>query len=338
MPLDDIKAQINKNAAQRLKKDADKAPQHTIYLGDRTVQRLGEEPIKNAVILPNKALSIGEPLLPLASGDVLRRYDSVNRGAYLGSAYRKALEADGITGAKLSMNGDNAMPDEPLSPQLNGGGDNGSFPPISPPPFGCAPPDKKCFWSTASIAPNGFQGYGDVVASTGERLFLYCAIGTTPPSDLGCEFLRPNKWSCSGGVCSLDANGIYNSQAECEAALIPPPYLGGQCSTDYKLQIGVTYTTGGILGYYTNSGSSPTELTTAQVLADGIPFGGAITSIELLRTTPASEVYRLWVNGIASAIIAGNDGGNLVTGFVLITLIRADGGADNCGNLPSTCP
>ena len=28
------------------------------------------------------------------------------------------------------------------------------------------------------------------------------------------------KWSCSGGVCSPDANGPYNSQAECQAALV----------------------------------------------------------------------------------------------------------------------
>jgi hypothetical protein len=325
MPLDDIKAQINKNTVQRLKKDADKAPQHTIYLGDRTVQRLGEEPIENAVILPNKALSIGEPLLPLASGDVLRRYDSANRGAYLGSAYRKALEADGITGAKLSMNGDNAMPDQPLSPQQNGGSGNGSFPPISPPPFGCAPPDKKCFWSTASTAPNGFQGYGDVVTSTGDRLFLYCAIGTTPPPDFGCDFL--SKWSCFGGVCSRSPNGIYNSQAECEAALIPPNFTGGQC-------VGTSYIA--TVNYYRFLIAAQFPPFTGNFSQDVSLTGKIISFVAIFNAIDGIRILITHNNGLSTTSVG--DASFIEGSYIEITSISITGTPDNCGNAPSTCP
>jgi hypothetical protein len=302
MPLDDIKAQINKNTVQRLKKDADKAPQHTIYLGDRTVQRLGEEPIENAVILPNKALSIGEPLLPLASGDVLRRYDSANRGAYLGSAYRKALEADGVTGAKLSMNGDNAMPDEPLSPQQNGGGGNGSFPPISPPPFGCAPPDKKCFWTTASTPPNGFQGYGDVVTSTGDRLFLYCAIGTTPPSDLGCSFLTLRAFKIQQSVTAATSDfgsgtlgercaivGSFSSVTYQGFSYFTPPSsypdnvynpsLGGSCATSSQSKPYPASGTWALAQYLTPQGRFA-------ILLFGVPSGPLSISVTSPIITP----------------------------------------------------
>lgn len=46
-----------------------------------------------------------------------------------------------------------------------------------------------------------------------------CPFDETKPERPACPPKPILKWSCSGGVCSPDANGIYNSQAECEAAL-----------------------------------------------------------------------------------------------------------------------
>jgi hypothetical protein len=49
-----------------------------------------------------------------------------------------------------------------------------------------------------------------------------CPFDETKPPRPECPPKSPepvDKWACSGGICSLDANGTYNSQSECEAAL-----------------------------------------------------------------------------------------------------------------------
>jgi hypothetical protein len=174
--------------------------------------------------LNNQAIAIGDPVLPLAKGNVLRRVDNTNGGALLGTAYRNAVENDVDANGNrrtliLSRNG-GKEPSDPLNPNpVNPNPVNPSTHPIFPPPFGCTPPPSKCFWTTNPMPPDGFQNYGSAVVNENALpLYLHCIIGTSVPKNLNCSFLDPQKWSCFAGVCSPDPNGIYNSQAQCEAA------------------------------------------------------------------------------------------------------------------------
>ena len=231
--MDELRSLLSTNQSDRLKRekaaldriDDPRLPRHTVYKGDRKIQQLGQDTIENGVIINNQSLEIGEVMLPLAKGNVLRRVDKTNGGALLGTAYRDALENDfdangNRNSTALSRNGGNESSD-PISP--NGGGGGGGSGRV-PPPFGCVPPPPQCFWSTSPTAPQGFQSYGDaVVNENAVPVYLYCVAGSSVPANLGCDFLDPpviTTYSCSGGVCSPDPNGIYNSQAECEAALI----------------------------------------------------------------------------------------------------------------------
>lgn len=221
--IDLLKSLLSTNQIDRLAKekaaqdriDDPKLPRHTVYQGDRKIQQLGQDTIENGVIINNQSLAIGDVMLPLAKGNVLRRVDNTNGGALLGTAYRDALENDfdangNRRSAPLSRNGGNE-PSDPNNP-------NKPRKPSDrvPPPFGCVPPPSQCFWSSNPIAPDGFQNHGDaVVNENAQPTYLHCKAGSAVPKHLNCSFL--DKWSCSGGVCSPDANGIYNSQAECEA-------------------------------------------------------------------------------------------------------------------------
>ena len=222
-----LKAQIRANASRRIRDAADEISRpkilHTQYLGDRTVQQLGQEPVENAVILNNAANTIGDALMPLAKGSPLQRFDSFNQDDGVGTAKRSLLDND------ANRNGSNFVTlrtgeQEPANDPLKGtprGRD--PLPKDYPPPFGCVPlyPAKQCIWIPQSTSPSGYQSHGSaVINQDGLELFLHCQDGVVPPPDLGCTFL--GKWKCSGGVCSPDATGTYNSQAECEAARIPP--------------------------------------------------------------------------------------------------------------------
>ena len=223
--IDLLKSLLSSNQIDRLAKekaaqdriDDPRLPRHTVYKGDRKIQQLGQDTIENGLIINNQSVAIGDVMLPLAKGNVLRRVDNTNGGALLGTAYRDALENDfdangNRRSAPLSRNGGNE-PSDPNNP-------NKPRKPSDrvPPPFGCVPPPSQCFWSSNPIAPDGFQNHGDaVVNENAQPTYLHCKAGASVPANLGCDFLN-QKWSCSAGVCSLDPNGSYSSQAECEAA------------------------------------------------------------------------------------------------------------------------
>lgn len=221
---DDLKLKLEQQTAARISKEAlvDKLL-HTIYLGDRTIQQLGQKPIANGIKLNNASVAIGDPMLPLAKGGVLRRVDNINRngGKALGSAQRTALERDGLANNRtngLGENGDIAPLNDPnIGTPLS----NNPAPVGFDPPFGCEPPVQNCVWLNTPIAPNGYGSHGSVVLNNdGLELFLYCTLGTTPPPDLGCDFNRITKYKCVNGVCVQDANGVYASLAACNAALV----------------------------------------------------------------------------------------------------------------------
>jgi hypothetical protein len=207
--------------AREERRDNPKILRHTTYQGDRNIQQLGDEIIENGVVLNNQSVAIGDVMLPLAKGNVLRRVDNTNGGALLGSAYRKAVENDYDANGNrrnnaLSRNGGDEDPD-PSNP--NDPRNKPKLPPSFPPPFGCSPPPPQCLWTSDPNVPNGYQSHGSaVVNENGIELFLYCTAGTAVAPDLGCDFLN-NKWTCSSGVCSPSPTGNFNSKAECESTL-----------------------------------------------------------------------------------------------------------------------
>jgi len=322
---DDLKLKLEQQKAARISKESpvDKLL-HTIYLGDRTIQQLGQKPIANGIKLNNAAVEIGDPMLPLAKGDVLRRVDNKNRngGKALGSAQRTALERDGLANNRSNGLGDNGDP-APLN-NPNNGTPKGKNPPPkgSNPPFGCEPPVQNCVWLNTAIAPNGYGSHGSVVLNNdGLELYLYCELGTTPPPDLGCDFNR--KWKCVNGVCVQDANGVYASLAECQAALMPSDATGGMCA-------GVSYTAFFTYDVFQNN--------VFQFNVNRNPLivlTGSVISSRLTTPSGSSVVYTIVHAG-------GTSNAQLATGLPVITVqnlnVEIEGSPNNCGNPPPSCP
>ena len=350
--IDLLKSLLSANQSDRLAKekaaqdriDDPRLPRHTVYKGDRKIQQLGQDTIENGLIINNQSVAIGDVMLPLAKGNVLRRVDNTNGGALLGTAYRDALENDFDANGdrretELGRNGgqepsDPNNPNKPRKPNDR-----------VPPPFGCVPPPSQCFWSSSPDTPDGFQNYGDaVVNENAQPVYLYCVPGTSVPANLGCDFLN-QKWSCSAGVCSLDPNGIYSSLAACEAALIPPPFTGGQCvGVAYRIQVAVTYADGTFYATLINAnlGQSATPLTDATMLASGKNINGAISTVDFGTVQVNGKFVR--VNGIENDGTSFGFATNRSFGTLpplsisVYRIVRADGSPDTCGDLPSTCP
>ncbi|MFN7810130.1 MAG: hypothetical protein ACK5QB_16395 [Pseudanabaena sp.] len=348
--MDELRSLLSTNQRNRLAKekaaqdriDDPKLPRHTLYQGDRKIQQLGDGIIENGIVLNNHAIAIGDPVLPLAKGNVLRRVDNTNGGALLGTAYRNAVENDVDANGNrrtliLSRNGGNE-PSDPLNPNPV----NPSTHPIFPPPFGCTPPPSKCFWTTNPMPPDGFQNYGSaVVNENAVPLYLHCIIGTAVPRNLNCSFLDPQKWSCSAGVCSPNPNGIYNTQAQCEAALIPPPFTGGQCAKTYYFKIQVTTNAGTF--YDAGSGEgSPLNLSPISDAAAraGTPIMGPLNNISLVPVNAwyGLESVELWRSGAYAGYYWQSNGVGQTFQSASVTWVEPVSGADDCGNLPSTCP
>ena len=173
------------------------------------------------------------------------------------------------------------------------------------------------------MPPDGFQNYGSaVVNENAVPLYLHCIIGTSVPKNLNCSFLDPQKWSCFAGVCSPDPNGIYNSQAQCEAALIPPPFTGGQCA-------GIFYTVTAI-------DITPSGYSNPIFLTPNTPFTVNLSGTIGVPVQVATNTWGIPYNSGANTHNRSNPFG--LIGIQIISVVRADGQPDNCGNLPSTCP
>jgi len=322
---DDLKLKLEQQTAARISKESPvNKLLHTIYLGDRTIQQLGQAPIANGIKLNNAAVEIGDPMLPLAKGDVLRRVDNINRngGKALGSAQRTALERDGLANNRSNGLGDNGDPAPPNNPNNGTPLGNNPPPPASPPPFGCEPPSPQCRWLPQPTAPDGYGSHGSVVLDNdGLGLYLYCELGTTPPPDLGCDFNR--KWKCVNGVCVQDASGVYASQAECQAALIPANFVGGQCAgVAYQVFISFVQLPSGVrTAPFTVSGGVGPITAITPWEAPNSPTGDPSTAG--IRVTGAGGNADFGVNA------------NFATAFQFESMV---GSPNNCGDPPPKCP
>ncbi len=353
--MEELRSLLSTNQSDRLAKEKaaqdrindPKLPRHTIYQGDRKIKQLGGEIIENGIVLNNQAIAIGDPVLPLAKGNILRRVDNTNGGALLGTAYRDAVENDVDANGNrrylvLSRNGSNE-PSDPLNPNpLNPNPVNPSTHPIFPPPFGCTPPPSTCFWTTNPMPPDGFQNYGSaVVNENAVPLYLHCTIGSAVPQNLNCSFLDPQKWSCSAGVCLPNPNGIYNSLAQCQAALIPPPFTGGQCAKTYYFKIRVTTNAGTFYAAGSNSGQSVSSTPISDAAARaGTPIIGPLNNISFVPFSDWSGLryVELWRNGVYAGYYWQSSGVFQTFISASITWVEPVSGADDCGSLPSTCP
>lgn len=201
----------------------------------------------------------------------------------------------------------------------------------------CVPPSNRVL---DSFAAANYQGN-----EFGEGC---CPFDETKPERPACPpRVEPIlKWSCSGGVCSPDANGIYNSQAECEAALIPPPFTGGQClGVAYAVQFLVTFSSSpSLYGLYIAGGNTPLQETQYTDLQMTIFTGQfettttGISSIGFVRRQ-ANGAF-VTINGIDNNTFTPNQNFNtsVSTSIQIVRVLRKDGLPDNCGDLPSTCP
>jgi hypothetical protein len=171
-----------------------------------------------------------------------------------------------------------------------------------------------------------------------------CPFDETKPERPACPVKPPEpilKWSCSGGVCSLDENGIYNSQAECEAALIPPPFTGGQCEVQYKLQGYLRRNSSAFgnqtFGYFDNPADSPVPLSANfGSLSIGAGFGGTAFISNGFGGGGVAFYNKAGVEQFSQGDI--NTSLLEPMTFTVVFLTRSDGLPDNCGDLPSTCP
>lgn len=168
-----------------------------------------------------------------------------------------------------------------------------------------------------------------------------CPFDETKPDRPVCPPKPPSKWSCSGGVCSLDPNGIYPSLEACQDALIPPPFTGGQCEVTYKLQGYLRRNSSAFgnqtFGYFDNPANSPVPLTSNfGSRSIGLGFGGTAfisngTGGGRVAFYNKAGIEKFSQGDISSTLLEDMS-------FTVVFLTRNDGLPDNCGDLPSTCP
>lgn len=168
-----------------------------------------------------------------------------------------------------------------------------------------------------------------------------CPFDETKPPRPVCPVKPVTKWSCSGGVCSLDENGIYNSQAECEAALIPANFTGGQCPAPVRYKMSFAYEDAGGTTWYQN-GLGSSLFATTNPASTGTPQGsylGKITSVQAYVDPVYHPLLKaIFINGAHNGLLAGQYTGYVVNNFRVYLIERVDGLPDNCGNPPPTCP
>jgi hypothetical protein len=152
------------------------------------------------------------------------------------------------------------------------------------------------------------------------------------------------KWSCvSGGTCIENVLGTYNSLAECQAALVPANFTGGQCE-------GILYNVEVRGRVVRRSAEEPNGLTFNQVIFSGQPpndnpyifasLAGKITSVTATVTNGSCSVFVLYNNGAQQAEWFLGNFGYPDARFLdfRVAIVRVDGNPDNCGNPPPRCP
>ena len=144
--------------------------------------------------------------------------------------------------------------------------------------------------------------------------------------------VQKGKWKCENGVCVKSKVGLYNTQAECEAARI---FIasGGQCpNVNYHVRA----------TFWVMPVAQPEAIYNLELTAVG---KGAIKGIFVETSTDSTGRNEWWavVEFADSRYRYGLFGEHVplesrTSGVKNITITRIDGLPDNCGSLPSTCP
>ena len=169
-----------------------------------------------------------------------------------------------------------------------------------------------------------------------------CPFDETKPSRPVCPPPKPpiviTKWKCLNGVCIQDVTGVYNSQAECQAALIPASFTGGQCPVIYRVILECFASIDGVESNFTgtldfNSPGLTGAFGATSFELSSIGFGGQKNYNWYIFTNNGADKYSIAGTGRASFQ------SDLTNGRVgIISMTRKDGQPDNCGNPPPSCP
>ena len=250
----EISRQIQRNELRQ----ANNFNNPTLY---RIGNKIAETGLYQVLGMQNEVIGYGQIIfkLPYVYGDIVRATKPYGSDLWTLDRPDKNAPASPDTNQPESPD---TPPDQPESPEnppppspspTNGSPTNppSSTPPVTtskppkPPrsPISCEPPVKGCTWQDAAIPCNGkIQDFDYVRLNTG-TLILCCDPSVTPPSNGGCS---PVRFSCKNGVCYPSATGTA-TLAECQAALIPPPFTGGQISgRTYVVDAAWTFTINGI--------------------------------------------------------------------------------------------
>lgn len=209
-------------------------------------------------------------------------------------------------------------------------------PPKTPTPPNCTPPPKGCKWQDTSIPCNGkIQDYDYAILNTGS-LILCCDPSTNPPPNGGCTPLR---YACSDGSCYPKSSGRYATLADCQSALVPQNFTGGQCRVQYFVVIQYNSKAKNLSTdtEFFNQDNTVSQGVTGKILSispygdfTGDPNGSGTNAIKIV--TEAGAILGLGASGFIT-----NFPVEYTTTINNITITRVDNQPDNCGNPKPTC-
>lgn len=151
-------------------------------------------------------------------------------------------------------------------------------------------------------------------------------------------------WGCTGGICSENYLGNYTSLTDCQSALLPPLFLGGQISgVEYDVTFRQTIVSSG-WGSNHLYGQTYRDVTRTDLNV----FIGKIVSVELgifenrstFRITDEQGRQSLPNDGGGSYNYYYGAYGGVYTiyDYTNIVFVRKDGTPDSTINPPSRCP
>lgn len=138
-------------------------------------------------------------------------------------------------------------------------------------------------------------------------------------------------WRCENGVCVEDTEGFYRTQEECEAALAPANFTGGQC-------VGISYSV--TIDYYRFIGAAPSNPALTGNFTQVVSILGAIVSITPIFNNIVGTKIEIISNSGSTITDVGSvswSEGSFIE-ITSILLVRSDGLPDNCGNPAPSCP
>lgn len=155
-----------------------------------------------------------------------------------------------------------------------------------------------------------------------------------------CTLDAEKKWICQNGQClEVTDSGTYTSKAECEAALVPAPFAGGQCSTKYWVEVEVTGSPAYSVLHWGPIGgagkASCPDGTSFYILSHGL---AGQSSSDVRCGVDGNSYDTPLPNQIQATAYANSSDPNATAAITILSVTRQDGQPDDCGSPPPTCP